>query len=233
MIDEVKRVPQHLGIIMDGNRRWAKSKGLPVLEGHRRGYETFKKVGRWCKEKGIKILTVYAFSAENWKRTEEEVGFLMNLLAEALSQKEIEGLHEDGIKLNLIGQRERLPENIQKIAREAEELTKDNKEGVLNLCISYGGQAEIVEAVKKIVEKKIPSDQITEDLINQNLWTAGQPHPDLIIRTSGEQRLSGFLTWQSAYSEFYFTDAHWPDFSEEDLDKALEAYSLRQRRFGN
>ena len=232
MIQKSKNIPYHVGIIVDGNRRWAKSKSLPAFEGHRRGYERLREVGKWCKERGVKILTVYAFSTENWNRSKEEVSYLMKLLKSALSGKEVDRFNKEGIKLRVIGQKERLEGSLQETIKKAEEKTKDNKEGIFILAISYGGYADIVEAVKKIVNKKIPPEEITEESINQNLWTAGLPYPDLIIRTSGEQRLSGFLTWQSAYSEFYFCRKHWPDFSEKDLDEVLEDYSHRQRRFG-
>ena len=232
MPEETKNIPYHIGIIMDGNRRWAKAKGLPTLEGHRRGYDKVKKVGRWCKKRGVKVLTVWAFSTENWKRSKEEVNYLMNLLKFALSKGEIDQLHKDGIMVRVIGQKERLSEDMQKLIKEAEERTKDNKEGILNLAISYGGRADILEAIKKIIEKKVSADQVTEETIDQNLWTVGLPDPDLIIRTSGELRTSGFLTWQSAYSELYFCQNHWPDFSEKDLDEALADYARRQRRFG-
>lgn len=231
-MEKTNKVPYHLGIIMDGNRRWAKNNGLPQLEGHRKGFDKVKEVGRWCKERGVKILSLYAFSTENWKRTEEEVGYLMNLLTESLSEEPIEELNKEGIKLNVIGQKERLPENLQKVIQKAEEITQDNKEGILNICLSYGGRAEIVEAVKKMIEKNIDPKVMTEETVEENLWTASQPDPDLIIRTSGEQRLSGFLTWQTAYSELYFIEKHWPDFSEEDLDKALAVYAERNRRYG-
>ena len=217
---------------MDGNRRWARAKGLPTLEGHRRGYDKVKKVGRWCKDRGVKILTVWAFSTENWKRSEEEVNYLMNLLKFAMSKGEIDQLHKDGIKVQVIGQKERLSEGLQKLIIEAEERTKDNKEGVLNLAISYGGRADILQAIKNIINKNISADQVAEETVRQNLWTAGMPDPDLIIRTSGELRTSGFLTWQSAYSELHFCNNHWPDFSEKDLDEALADYARRQRRFG-
>lgn len=217
---------------MDGNRRWARAKGLPTLEGHRRGYDKVKKVGRWCKDRGVKILTVWAFSTENWKRSEEEVNYLMNLLKFAMSKGEIDQLHKDGIKVQVIGQKERLSEGLQKLIIEAEERTKDNKEGVLNLAISYGGRADILQAIKNIINKNISADQVAEETVGQNLWTAGMPDPDLIIRTSGELRTSGFLTWQSAYSELHFCNNHWPDFSEKDLDEALADYARRQRRFG-
>ena len=227
-----KKIPYHLGIIIDGNRRWARERNLPTLEGHRRGYEKIKKTGEWALEKGIKILTIYCFSTENWNRSKAEVNYLMRLLGLALSKKNIEGYHKKGIKVRIIGRKGRLPKSLQEKAEKAEKLTQNNKKGVLNLAISYGGRLEIVEAVKSIIKKKILADKITEDLINQNLWTMGIPYPDLIIRSGGEQRLSNFLTWQSAYSELCFIDKYWPDFTESDLDKALINYSQRQRRFG-
>lgn len=226
------KVPYHLGIILDGNRRWAKERSLPTLEGHRKGYENVKKIGKLCKKKGVKILTVWAFSTENWNRSKEEVSYLMKLLAKALSKKEIAWVKEENIKLQVIGQKERLPKVFQGLIKEAEEETKNNKEGILNLAISYGGRPEILEAIKKIVDKKVSKDEITEDLIDKNLWTTGLPSPDLIIRTSGEQRTSGFLLWQSAYSELYFCNKNWPDFSEKDLDKAFDDFSKRKRNFG-
>ncbi len=232
MLKKMKKIPFHLGIIIDGNRRWAKKRGLPSFEGHRKGLNKVGKIGEWCKKRGIKIVTLYTFSTENWNRSKKEVSYLMKLFGEALNKKNIKELHQKGIKLQVIGQKERLPESLQKRIKEAEELTKNNKEGILNLAISYGGRPEIIQAVKNIIKKKIPVNEITEDLINQNLWTAGLPYPDLIIRTGGVQRLSNFLTWQSAYSEFYFTKKYWPAFTEKDLDEALMDYSQRQRRFG-
>lgn len=232
MLKKTKKIPFHLGIIIDGNRRWAKKRGLPFFEGHRKGYNKVGKIGEWCNKRGIKILTLYTFSTENWNRSKKEVSYLMDLLSKALNKKSIKKLHQKKIKLQVIGQRERLSELLQKRIKEAEKLTKNNKEGILNLAISYGGRPEIIQAVKNIIEKKISANKITEDLINQNLWTAGLPYPDLIIRTGGVQRLSNFLTWQSAYSEFYFTKKYWPAFTEKDLDKALIDYSQRQRRFG-
>ena len=228
----MKDIPYHLGIIMDGNRRWAKERGLPTLEGHHKGYKRVKEVGRWCKEKGVKILTVWGFSTENWNRSKKEVSYLMKLLIQALAKKEIDQFNKDGVKLQIIGQKERLGKTLQKLIKEGEEKTKNNKELVLNLAISYGGRADITQAVKKIVSKKIPPQKVTEDVIDQNLWTEGSPSPDLIIRTSGEQRLSGFLLWQSAYSELYFCEEYWPAFTKKDLDQAFKSYSKRQRRFG-
>jgi undecaprenyl diphosphate synthase len=225
-------VPYHLGIIMDGNRRWAREKGLPLLEGHRKGFEKFKEAARWCKKKGVKILTVFAFSAENWSRSKQEVSYLIGLLKLALSKKEVENLNKDGARLQIIGQKERFSKDIQKLMAEAEEKTKNNKEVIFNLALSYGGRAEILEAVKNIVRKKVSPDKINEKLFSQNLWTKGMPDPDLIIRTSGEERLSGFLIWQAAYSELYFHEKYWPEFSEKDLDQVFAEFSRRQRRFG-
>ena len=227
-----RKIPFHLGIIIDGNRRWAKNKGLFSLEGHRKGLDNVQKIGDYCTKKGVKILTLYTFSTENWKRSKKEVSYLMKLLVKSLSKKNIQEFHKKKIKLQIIGQKERLPQALQKKIKEAEELTKNNKERILNLAISYGGRPEIIQAVKNIIKKKVPANKITEDLINKNLWTAGLPYPDLIIRTGGAQRLSNFLTWQTAYSEFYFIKKFWPEFTEEDLDKALLDFSLRERRFG-
>jgi len=227
-----KKIPFHLGIIIDGNRRWAKKRGLPFFEGHRKGLDNVQKIGDFCAKKGIRILTLYTFSTENWKRSKKEVSYLMRLLKESLNKKNLQELHGKKIKLQIIGQKERLPQFLQKRIKEAEKLTRNNKERILNLAISYGGRPEIIQAVKNIIKKKIPANKITEDLINKNLWTAGLPYPDLIIRTGGAKRLSNFLTWQTAYSEFYFTKKSWPDFTEEDLDKALLDFSHRDRRFG-
>ena len=232
MNKQKKQIPYHLGIIIDGNRRWARERGLSTLEGHRRGFENVKKIGERARKLGIKILTFYAFSTENWKRNRKEVSYLIKLLGLALAKKYIRELNQKGIKLQVIGQKERLSQFLRKKVKEAEELTKNNQKGILNLAISYGGRPEIIQAVKNIIKKKTPPSKITEDLINQNLWTAGLPYPDLIIRTGGEQRLSNFLTWQSAYSEFYFIKKYWPAFDENDLDKALNDYSCRQRNFG-
>jgi len=227
-----KKVPFHLGIIVDGNRRWAEKKGLPFFEGHRKGLNNVERIGDWCAKKGIRVLTLYTFSTENWKRSKKEVSYLMRLLKESLNKKNLQKLHGKKTKLQIIGQKERLPKFLQKRIKEAEELTKNNKERILNLAISYGGRPEIVQAVKNIIKKKVPANKITEDLINNNLWTAGLPYPDLIIRTGGVQRLSNFLTWQSAYSELYFIKKYWPEFTEKDLDEALLDYSRRERRFG-
>jgi len=221
-----------LGIIIDGNRRWAKKRGLSSFEGHRQGFNNVDKIGEWARRRGIKILTFYVFSTENWKRSKIEVSYLMKLLARAFTKKYIRDLVQKGIKLKVIGQKERLPKSLQQKIETAEELTKKGKKGILNLAISYGGRPEIVQAVRKIIKKKIPLSKINEEIINKNLWTGGLPYPDFIIRTGGEKRFSNFLIWQAAYSELYFIDKYWPDFTEKDLDEALFNYSCRKRKFG-
>lgn len=222
---------KHLGIILDGNRRWAKSNGLPTLEGHRRGYEKIKKVGEWCLEEGIDILTVYAFSTENWNRSKEEINYLMGLLKKGLT-KEADYFKSKNIRVKIIGRISDLSKELQKAIKNIEDQTKSCTKGLLNIAISYGGRVEITEAVQKIIEEKIPSEQVTEKTISDRLYTTGLPDADLIIRTSGEQRLSGFLTWQSYYSELYFTPVPWPAFSKEDLKEAIDWFYGRNRRFG-
>ncbi len=214
---------------MDGNRRWAKAQGLPSFEGHRAGYKKVEEVLHWCRDVGVEILTLFAFSTENWRRTKREVDFLMNLFYLVFDQ-DIKKLHANKVRVRLIGRREGLSAKLQAVVKEAEELTKDDTGGTLNLAINYGGRAEIVDAFKKILTN--PPAEITEETISQNLYVAGQPDPDLIIRTSGERRLSGFLTWQSAYSELLFINHHWPEFSKQDFDEALADFDDRQRRFG-
>ena len=216
-------IPHHIAIIMDGNRRWAKKRGLPASFGHKKGYENFKKIAEACYEAGVKILTVYAFSTENWKRSKTEVSFLMNLFENVL-KNEIKFFKDKKIKLNIIGQIERLPNKLQKLIFESINETKNNKSGTLNLAISYGGRAEILDAVKRSIKEK----KSFEDC----LYTAGQPDPDLLIRTGGEMRLSGFLPWQLVYSELYFSEKLWPDFNEKDLMSAIKEFQNRKRRFG-
>jgi len=227
----MKKIPYHLGIIIDGNRRWARERGLPALEGHRRGFDRVKKIIDWCKNRGIKILTLFVFSTENWKRSKKEVNYLMRLLQKGLNdfKKNIKKINQQGIKIRVIGQKERVPENLRKTINEVEELTKNNNKMVVNFALSYGGRVELVEAIKNIIKKKINPEKITEDIIKENLWTSDV---DLVIRTGGEQRISNFLIWQVAYSEFYFCSKYWPDFTENDLDEALQDYARRQRRFG-
>ncbi len=225
-------IPYHLGIIIDGNRRWARERGLPTFEGHRRGFNKVKEITKWSKDRGIKILTLYCFSTENWNRSEREVSYLMRLLSQGLNKKEVKRICKEGIKIQIIGQTERLPKYLQKSIKEAEEFTQNNNKMILNLAISYGGRAEIVKAVKKIIKEKIPLNQIDENKIGDYLYTSSLPDPDLIIRTGGEQRVSNFLIWQVAYSELYFCKKYWPDFTEKDLDEVLQDFVHRQRRFG-
>ena len=226
-----KNIPYHLGIIIDGNRRWAKKKGLPGFLGHKKGFDNVIKIGEYCLKEGVKILTIYCFSSENWKRTKQEVDYLMKLLEIGLD-KYTKKCIKDNIVLKVIGQKEKLSKKLQEKIKNSEEKTKNNKKGILNLAISYGGRDEIVEAVKNIINKKIPSKKITQELINKNLWTQDLPDPDLIIRTGGEQRMSNFLTWQGVYSELYFTNKYWPEFNKKGVDKAFEEFAKRQRRFG-
>lgn len=222
---------RHLGIIMDGNRRWAKRRGLSALGSHRRGYEVFKKIAEACLDRGIEILTVYAFSTENWNRSKKEVAYLMSLLELAL-HKEITDLHQKGVRVVVIGRVDELPRRLQQQIRQAMQLTARNTRGTLQLAINYGGRCEIVDAVKRIVGAKIPPTSITEETVSDALYTSGQPDPDLIIRTSGEQRMSGFLPWQTVYSELCFVNKPWPQFTEKDLDEVLVEFQRRQRRFG-
>lgn len=212
---------------MDGNRRWAKARNLPTLEGHRAGYDLVKKIGPWCAARGVKFVTLFAFSTENWKRTQDEVGYLMDLLMSAVT-RDLELFMKDNFRLKVIGRRSDLSEKIRQAIAAAEEKTKNNTAGTMQLAISYGGRDEIVRAAQEASR----SGNITEASISENLDTAAAPDPDLIIRTSGEQRLSGFLLWQSAYSELLFLEKHWPDFSEPDLDAALAWYADRDRRYG-
>ena len=224
----MNKAPNHIGIIVDGNRRWAKERGLPDFWGHKKGLEKVRKVIRWIGERGIKILTLFVFSTENWKRSKREVDYLMKLAHSTINDN-LKELHKEGIKVRVIGQRERLPDFLQRSIEKAEALTKNNKEMTLNFALSYGGRTEIVEATRNIIKKKIPPERINEELIKENLWTSDV---DLIIRTGKEQRISNFLIWQAAYSELYFSPKYWPDFTEKDLNEILADFSRRQRRFG-
>ena len=228
MLEETRNIPKHLGVIIDGNRRWAKERGLPKFVGHKKGLAKVQELIRWSKNRGIKILTVFIFSTENWKREKKEVDGLMKL-AELTVTKNLKEFQKERIKVKIIGQKERLPKSLQKAIEKAEELTKGNQVMTLNFALSYGGRAEITEAIKNIIEKKIAIEKITEEVVSQNLWTSDL---DLLIRTGKEQRLSNFLIWQAAYSELYFCEKYWPDFNEKDLDNALTDFSQRQRRQG-
>lgn len=228
-MSEVK-TPQCVGFIMDGNRRWAKAQGLPTLEGHARGYEQLKKIADCVYDAHIPHMVCYAFSTENWKRTEEEVGYLMRLLEKAIREFPTL-LKKEGKKVNIrvIGERTHLPDGLRVAISEMEDKNVENPELTVWIALSYGGRAEIVSAVNRAVQNGAP---VTEEMFGELLWTRGMPDPDLIIRTSGEQRISNFLLWQSAYSEYFFTDTLWPDFGESEFQSILEEYGKRQRRRG-
>lgn len=220
-------LPCHVAIIMDGNRRWAKERGVGTKDGHRAGFERFREIVQASFDRGIKYVTVYAFSTENWKRTDEEVGALMNLMTFAV-KSEIKKYQESNVQVRIIGRRTDLPRDLQEELTKIEADTASKDGNVLNVAISYGGRAEIIDAVTKASRL----GEITEDSIANNLYTAGQPDPELIIRTGGQPRLSNFLLWQAAYSEVYFTDVLWPDFNETELDKSLAFYAKIKRNFG-
>ncbi len=228
----LSKVPAHIAIIMDGNGRWAKARGLPRVAGHRVGAENVRKVAKACIEFGVATLTVYAFSTENWNRPRLEVEALMHLLEEA-AQSEMDELMESGIKLRVLGRLEQLSPSIQSRIQTAIEKTTDNRRLSLNVAFNYGGRAEIVDAVKAMVREGHREEEITEELVSQHLYTAGFPDPDLVIRTAGEIRLSNFLLWQAAYAEYYATPTFWPDFDRGELRRALEVFGRRQRRFGS
>ena len=227
----LERVPRHVGIIMDGNGRWARARGLPRSAGHRAGTENLRRVLRAAVEFGIPMLTIYAFSTENWGRSESEVRALMAIL-ETVIDRELLELHEEGVQLRHIGRLDRLSPRLQQKISEAIELTKGNTQLVLNVAFDYGGRAEIVDAIRQIISDGVAADQVDESLISSYLYTAGLPDPDLIIRTSGEMRVSNFLIWQGAYAEFYSAPSLWPDFGKGELYKALKHYNQRERRFG-
>ncbi len=223
-------LPEHIAIIMDGNGRWAKKRSLPRNAGHVAGAKTFKTIARYCNKIGLKYLTVYAFSTENWKRPKEEVEGIMNLLRDYL--KDAENFKNENIKVKFIGDLEPLADDIKELIRKDEDGSKDATGLNLNIAINYGGRDEIKNAVKKIVASGVEAESITEQTITDNLYTAGMPDPDFIIRPSGEYRLSNYLIWQSAYAEYWFSDILWPDFKPKHLEKAIEEFSHRNRRFG-
>ena len=232
---DLENVPNHIAIIMDGNGRWAKKRFLPRTAGHKAGVETIREVVKECSRLNIKYVTLYAFSTENWKRPKVEIDTLMNLLVTYL-KNEIRELHKNNVKITTIGDISKLPEMCIKELDRARELTKDNTGITVNLALNYGSRFDITNAVLNIVKDcksdKINIDSINEDTIKNYLSTKSTPDPDLLIRTSGEQRLSNFLLWELAYSEFYFTDVHWPDFNRQELQKAIYVYQNRDRRFG-
>ena len=232
---DLENLPKHIAIIMDGNRRWAKARGLTTKDGHKAGSKNLDNIATFCNEIGIKYLTVYAFSTENWKRTQEEVSALMFILKANLDSM-LRKLDLKNTKIRVIGEKENIPPDIQKKIDKLVEKTKNNTGLVLNIAFNYGGRAELVHSTKVIAEKvksgEIDIEDINEKLISDSIYTAGQPDPDLMIRTSHELRTSNFLPWQLTYSEFYFPDKHWPEFDREDLIEAIKIYQKRNRRFG-
>lgn len=228
----VSALPAHVAFIMDGNRRWAKKHNLPQLEGHRRGlYDALIPLVDNCMKKGIKYITVWAFSTENWDRSKKEINYLIVLMEQIFNEK-IDELDEKGVRVNPIGRLTDYPDKTQKLAQIVKERTANNDKFVFNIGLSYGGRDEIVTATRNIIRDGLKPEEVTEEKFSEYIFEAGQPNPDMICRTSGEQRLSGFLLWQSAYSELYFTDAYWPDFDEAELDKLIAEYQKRERRFG-
>lgn len=239
LLEEIKRgeIPEHVAIIMDGNRRFAREMMMEKIEGHRKGRDKLEDVLNWCLELGIKILTVYAFSTENLQREEEEVKYLFEMFTEAFRKAaDDERVHKHRVRIRAIGKLELLPASLVEAIKYAEERTKDYSDYYLNIAIAYGGRAEIVDAVKKIAMKvkegTLRVEDIDENTIRENLYTPDIPDPDLILRTSGEERISNFLLWQCAYSELYFVDIYWPAFRKIDFLRAIRAYQMRKRRFG-
>ncbi|MCH2525883.1 MAG: polyprenyl diphosphate synthase [Dehalococcoidia bacterium] len=223
--------PKHVAIIMDGNGRWAAKRYMPRLAGHRAGTNNISKVVEALAIRGIKYLTIYAFSTENWNRSDSEVTGLMSILEDVI-ETQTNILHDKGVKIKHIGRIDRISESLSRSIKKAEDITRNNEALILNVAFDYGGRSEIVDAIRKLISDGINYEQIDEEQVSKYLYTNGIPDPDLIIRTAGELRLSNFLLWQSAYSEYYCTQTLWPDFDEDDIDEALEAYSSRQRRFG-
>lgn len=224
-------VPKHLGLILDGNRRWAKAQGIPQLEGHRKGYENIKTIAKAAINRGVETVSAYVFSTENWQRSQEEVSYLMRLL-EWVVKNEIKELDKENIRVRFIGAQHPLSVRMLKAIRAAEEKTQNNSRGTVAFCLNYGGHQEIVDATKRMIADGIDAAQVSVERIGRYLYAPEIPPVDLIIRTSGEQRLSNFMLWRAAYSELLFVDKHWPAFTEDDLDTALAEYAHRQRRFG-
>lgn len=232
---EKEMMPRHIGIIMDGNRRWAKSKGLPIIAGHKTGADTLEKITRYANKIGLEYLSVFAFSTENWKRSEEEVNGLMKLLQAYLDDFSKKADTEN-IRIKVLGDISVLSEEMQKNILKCMERTKNNTGVTLNVCLNYGGRNEIVKMAREVAELvkngEMQSEDITEEVLADHIYAKGEPDLDLVIRTSGEKRLSGFLTWQSTYAELLFIDKYWPDFTEEDMDEAINEYQKRNRKFG-
>ena len=230
-ISDQEGIPYHVGIIVDGNRRWAKEKGLPTFNGHKKGAERIEEIVKYAQELGIKIITIYAFSTENWKREGKEVSYLMQLFETYAKRKKKEA-NELGIQIRVLGDFQGLPDSLQETLSKLMVLTRNNEKMIVNLALNYGGRDELVRAFRKLILAHVTALELTEELITISLDTAGLPDPDLIIRTSGEQRLSNFLPWQGTYAELYFTKVNWPDFDKKQLDIAIEDFQKRQRRIG-
>lgn len=232
---DMRNIPKHIAIIMDGNGRWAKERSLPRTMGHKAGVETIREIVKECNNLGVKYLTLYAFSTENWKRPKDEVNALMKLLVEYL-KREFDELHSNNVVINSIGDTSKLPEQCRRELKSAYERTKNNTGLTMNLALNYGGRGELVRAFKLMNEDieigKLKKDEINESTVSKYMYTAGMPDPDIIIRPSGEQRLSNFLLWQCAYSEFWYSNIKWPDFKRKHLRKAIHDYQNRDRRFG-
>ncbi|HSW63058.1 MAG TPA: isoprenyl transferase [Dissulfurispiraceae bacterium] len=226
-----RAIPRHIGIIMDGNGRWAEMRGLPRSEGHKRGVERVKEIMEAAGSLGVEVLSLYAFSIENWRRPEDEIGVIMGLLENTLKHQ-LETFMLEKIRFRVLGDRSRLPEHIRSLIEIAEQATAKNNRLTTQFALSYGGRDEIIRAVQRAIRERIEPNRITEKLFSSMLDTEGQPDPDLIVRTSGELRLSNFLTWQSAYAEFYFTSTLWPDFTRQEFLDAIHDYRMRERRFG-
>ncbi len=224
-------MPRHVAIIMDGNGRWALSRGLPRMAGHKAGTENLRRVIRAAVEFGVKYLTIYAFSTENWGRPPEEVRGLLNILEDVID-RELEELNKEGVQLHHLGRLEQLAPSLQEKVLHAVDLTRKNDRLILNIAWNYGGRDEIVQAIQHMMKDGVPPEKVNDELVGQYLYTAGVPDPDLIIRTSGELRVSNFLIWQAAYSEWYITPTFWPDFNREEFHRALETYARRDRRYG-
>jgi undecaprenyl diphosphate synthase len=230
-LEKLERIPNHVAIIMDGNGRWALERGLPRLAGHRAGTENLREVIEACTEFGVEYLTIYAFSTENWKRPKDEIQGLM-MIFKTMLDRELANLHKNGVQLRHLGNLEPIDKELQKKVKEAIQLTRDNKTLILNVAFNYGGRDEILQAVKEIMIDDPSPEELDEEFFEKYLFTRSSPDPDLIIRTSGEYRVSNFLIWQGAYSEWYFTETYWPDFNREELYKALAVYNERDRRYG-
>ena len=225
------KIPQHIAVIMDGNGRWALSRGLPRIAGHKAGTENLRRIIRASVEFGIKYLTIYAFSTENWGRPPEEVRGLMNILEDVID-RELGELHKEGVQLRHLGRLEQLAPNLQEKVLDAMQLTRNNDRLVLNIAWNYGGRDEIIQAIQRMMKDGVEPDKVTDELVSQYLYTAGTPDPDFVIRTSGELRVSNFLIWQAAYAEWYITPTYWPDFDREEYRRAIETYGQRDRRYG-